>query len=51
MIYDVSIYAIVVFILFVLAVLGLSFFFARKSKSASGLDFDSLSPKMTTEQS
>lgn len=36
MIYDVSIYAIVVFILFVLAVLGLSFFFARKSKSASG---------------
>ena len=36
MIYDVSIYAIVVFLLFVLAVLGLSFFFARKSKSASG---------------
>ncbi|MBX3042414.1 MAG: cation acetate symporter [Candidatus Kapabacteria bacterium] len=36
MIYDVSIYAIVVFVLFVVAVLGLSFFFARKSKSASG---------------
>jgi len=36
MIYDVSIYAIVIFVLFVLAVLGLSSFFARKSKSASG---------------
>ncbi len=36
MIYDVSIFAIVIFVLFVLAVLGLSFYFARKSKSASG---------------
>lgn len=36
MIYDVSISAIIVFVLFVMAVLGLSFFFARKSKSASG---------------
>ncbi len=36
MIYEVSIYAIIVFVLFVLAVLGLSFYFARKSKSASG---------------
>ena len=36
MIYDVSIYAILIFLVFVLSVLGLSFFFARKSKSASG---------------
>lgn len=36
MIYDVSIYAVIIFLLFVLAVLGLSSFFARKSKSASG---------------
>lgn len=36
MIYDVSIWAIVIFILFVVAVLGLSFYFARKTKSASG---------------
>lgn len=36
MIYDVSTIAIVIFILFVATVLGLSFFFARKSKSASG---------------
>jgi len=36
MIYDVSPIAIVIFIFFVLAVLGLSFYFARKSKSASG---------------
>ncbi len=36
MIYDVSIYAVLIFVMFVLAVLGLSFFFARKSKSASG---------------
>jgi cation/acetate symporter len=36
MIYDVSIYAIIVFVMFVASVLGLSFYFARKSKSASG---------------
>lgn len=36
MIYDVSTAAIIIFVLFVAAVLGLSFFFARKSKSASG---------------
>jgi cation/acetate symporter len=36
MIYDVSTIAIVIFILFVATVLGLSFFFARNSKSASG---------------
>lgn len=36
MIYDVSLNAIIIFVLFVLAVLGLSFYFARKSKSASG---------------
>lgn len=36
MIYDVSTSAIVIFVIFVLSVLGLSFFFARKSKSASG---------------
>lgn len=36
MIYDVSIWAIVIFIIFVGTVLGLSFYFARKTKSASG---------------
>jgi cation/acetate symporter len=36
MIYDVSPIAIVIFVLFVLTVLALSFYFARKSKSASG---------------
>ncbi|HAP36297.1 MAG TPA: cation acetate symporter [Bacteroidetes bacterium] len=36
MIYNVSTYAIVIFSIFVLAVLGLSFFFARRSQSASG---------------
>lgn len=36
MIYNVSIYAILIFIFFVLTVLGLSFYFARKSSSASG---------------
>lgn len=36
MIYDVSISAIIIFIGFVAAVLGLSFYFARKTKSASG---------------
>jgi cation/acetate symporter len=36
MIYDVSPSAIVIFVVFVLSVLGLSFYFARKSKSASG---------------
>lgn len=36
MIYQVSPIAIVIFVLFVLAVLGLSFYFARKAKSASG---------------
>jgi cation/acetate symporter len=36
MIYQVSPIAITIFIIFVLAVLGLSFFFARKAKSASG---------------
>jgi cation/acetate symporter len=36
MIYDVSPSAIVIFVIFVLSVLGLSFYFARKSKSASG---------------
>jgi len=36
MIYDVSSTAIFIFIFFVLAVLGLSFYFARKTKSASG---------------
>jgi len=35
MIYEVSTIAILIFIFFVAAVLGLSFFFARKSKSAS----------------
>jgi len=35
MIYQVSPTAIVIFVVFVLAVLGLSFFFARKAKSAS----------------
>ncbi|MBN2613131.1 MAG: cation acetate symporter [Bacteroidales bacterium] len=36
MIYDVSIWAIIIFIFFVAMVLGLSFYFARKTKSASG---------------
>lgn len=36
MIYDVSIWAIIIFVVFVGAVLGLSFYFARKTKSASG---------------
>jgi cation/acetate symporter len=36
MIYDVSISAILIFVVFVLIVLGLSFFFARKATSASG---------------
>jgi len=36
MIYDVSIWAIIIFIAFVMMVLGLSFYFARKTKSASG---------------
>jgi len=36
MTYDVSIWAIIIFVTFVAAVLGLSFFFARKTKSASG---------------
>src|SRR3989339_1379170 len=36
MIYDVSIWAIVIFMLFVATVLGLSFYFARRTKSASG---------------
>ncbi|MBN1632916.1 MAG: cation acetate symporter [Ignavibacteria bacterium] len=36
MIYDVSLNAILIFIFFVLAVIGLSFYFAKKAKSASG---------------
>jgi cation/acetate symporter len=36
MIYTVSPSAIVIFVVFVMSVLGLSFYFARKSKSASG---------------
>ena len=36
MIYQISSTAIIIFIFFVLTVLGLSFFFARKTKSASG---------------
>lgn len=36
MIYEVSGWAIVIFVVFVGAVLGLSFYFARKTKSASG---------------
>lgn len=36
MIYDVSIWAVLIFTLFVAAVLGLSFYFARKTKSAAG---------------
>ncbi|MCX6826935.1 MAG: cation acetate symporter [candidate division Zixibacteria bacterium] len=36
MIYTISTPAIVIFVFFVLAVLGLSFYFARKTKSASG---------------
>jgi cation/acetate symporter len=36
MIYNVSVTAIMIFVSFVLTVLGLSFYFARKTKSASG---------------
>ena len=36
MIYEISTIAIVIFLIFVTSVLGLSFFFARKSSSASG---------------
>lgn len=36
MIYEVSIWAIIIFVVFVGAVLGLSFYFARKTNSASG---------------
>lgn len=36
MIYDVSLSAIIIFILFVLSVIGLSFYFGKKTKSASG---------------
>lgn len=36
MIYDVSITGIIIFLCFVAAVLRLSFYFARKTKSASG---------------
>ncbi len=36
MIYDVSIWALIIFITFVALVLGISFYFARKTKSASG---------------
>jgi cation/acetate symporter len=36
MIYSISTTAIIIFIFFVVAVLGLSFYFARKAKSASG---------------
>ena len=36
MIYEVSTSAIIIFCVFVAAVLGLSFYFARKTKSASG---------------
>ncbi len=36
MIYEVSVWAVLIFIFFVAAVLGLSFYFARKTKSASG---------------
>ena len=36
MIYNISIWAIVIFITFVAAVLGLSFYFARKTNSAAG---------------
>jgi cation/acetate symporter len=36
MIYDVSIWAVLIFTFFVAAVLGLSFYFARKTKSAAG---------------
>ncbi|MDD3741278.1 MAG: hypothetical protein PHH30_08550, partial [Bacteroidales bacterium] len=35
MIYDVSIWAVIIFLSFVALVLGLSFYFARKTKSAS----------------
>ena len=36
MIYDVSIIAILIFIFFVVAVIGLSFYFGKKTTSASG---------------
>src|SRR3989339_2265321 len=36
MIYNVSIWAIIIFLTFVATVLGLSFYFARKTKSAAG---------------
>jgi cation/acetate symporter len=36
MIYDVSVWAIIIFVFFVAAVLGLSFYFAGKTKSAAG---------------
>jgi cation/acetate symporter len=36
MIYTISTTAIFIFVFFVMAVLGLSFYFARKTKSASG---------------
>lgn len=36
MIYDVSMTAIIIFIIFVVTVLGLSFYFGRRAKSASG---------------
>ena len=36
MIYDVSIWAIIIFLIFVAAVLGLSFYFGAKTKSAAG---------------
>jgi len=35
MIYDVSIFAIIIFVVFVVVVLGLSFYFARKTKSSA----------------
>jgi cation/acetate symporter len=35
MIYDISIWAVIIFLIFVALVLGLSFYFARKTKSAS----------------
>ena len=36
MIYGISVFAIIIFVLFVVFVLGLSFYFARKAKSADG---------------
>ena len=36
MIYDTSIYALIIFIIFVLSVLGISFYVARKAKSSKG---------------